>query len=69
MIKNVLMFVFIVVFTIFALDYFKLLPNDKLLGFNNVSNRQMQEINSFSMIEEKEEVSKKFTDRVVKNNK
>jgi hypothetical protein len=68
MLKNMLLAIFIVVFTIFTLDYFKLLPSDRVLGFKNISYRQQEEINSFSVIEKPQE-SKKFTDRVANQNK
>jgi len=67
MLKNILTAIFILVFTIFALDYFRLLPSDRKLGFNKISVRQQNQINSFTAIE-KEEETEKFTDRVVKKN-
>ncbi|HAG53219.1 MAG TPA: hypothetical protein DCL21_05485 [Alphaproteobacteria bacterium] len=68
MLKKVLTAIFILVFTVFALDYFKLLPSDRQLGFNKISTRQQNQINSFTVLEKQEE-SSKFTDRVVKNNR
>jgi hypothetical protein len=65
MIKKIAIGIFVIVFTIFALDYFKLLPNNKTLSFNHISHRQEAAIESFSVIE-KPQQSDKFTDRVSK---
>ena len=68
MLKNMGIGLFIIVFGIFALDYFKLLPTDKQLAFHNITRVQEHEINSFSAVE-KSQKSTKFTDRVVNKDK
>lgn len=65
MIKKVLVGVFIVIFSIIALNHFKLLPSNRALSFNKITHRQEQAIESFTVIENKQE-SNKFTDRVAK---
>lgn len=67
MIKNIFIGIFAVVFIIFILDYFKLLPNDHILGLKNITDNQIEQINSFDSRQETEETIKtpeKFTDRV-----
>lgn len=66
MIKNVAIGLFVVVFSIFALNYYKLLPSNRTLSFNNITSRQEKAIESFSVIE-KTQQSDKFTDRMSKN--
>ena len=63
MLKNIFTGIFIVIFTMFALDYFKPLPSDKKLAFNNISFTQEQKIKAFSVIE-KPHTYDKFTDRI-----
>lgn len=65
MLKKCAIGLFIIVFTLFTLDYFKILPSNRTLAFNNLSYRQEQAIESFSVIE-KSQQSDKFTDRVAK---
>tara|TARA_Y100001960_G_C14752039_1_gene869039 strand:- start:1997 stop:2209 length:213 start_codon:yes stop_codon:yes gene_type:complete len=65
MIKNVAIGLFVVIFSIIALNHYKLLPSNKTLAFNNITTRQEKAIESFSVIE-KTQQSDKFTDRVAK---
>lgn len=65
MLKKVAIGAFVVVFTIFTLNYFKLLPNNRTLAFNNLSFRQEQIIINSSVIEKTQQPTK-FTDRVAK---
>jgi|TARA_Y100001960_G_C14624047_1_gene802203 hypothetical protein len=67
MLKNIAIALFIIIFSIFALDYFKLLPTDRQLAFNNITRNQEHEINSFSAVE-KPQQSSKFTDRIANKN-
>lgn len=62
MIKKVAIGAFVVVFTIFALNYYKLLPSNRTLAFDNLSYRQEETIKKASVVE-KTQQSNKFTDR------
>lgn len=47
MIKTLLLFLFVLVFSLFALDYLKLVPSDEILSFHNISYLQKRKINNF----------------------
>lgn len=65
MIKKALIGAFIVLFSIIALNHFKLLPSNKTLSFNKITHRQEQAIEDFTVIE-KPQFPSKFTERFAK---
>lgn len=48
MIKHILIFLFVLIFSLSALDYFHMVPSDEVLAFNNISYMQKRNIENFN---------------------
>jgi len=71
MFKNIIFIIFCIVFILFALDYFKLVPSDRYLSFNKITYIQKAQIDSFEDENQKNDNSDSdskhpFTSRVTK---